>query len=195
MFAAPARRLLTLPMLLLAASLSGVVSAAAQDAAAAEAAPTRIAVVDVESVVARWQVGVALQARLDAFRTAANAEGQAHVDALNAMRDSLVAGIESLPQEELDRLQEAFASRSAEFDAFQTTKRQEAEQLQSTGFREIELALQPVLINLRDEMGYDLILNRAPGIVLITKPRVDITEVVLLRFNQATAGNPPDADS
>ncbi len=195
MFAAPARRLLTLPMLLLAASLSGFVSAAAQDASAAQAAPTRIAVVDVESVVARSQVGVALQARLDAFRTAANSEGQAHVDALNAMRDSLVAGIESLPQEELDRLQEAFASRSAEFDTFQTTKRQEAEQLQTTGFREIELALQPVLINLRDEMGYDMILNRTPGIVLITKPQVDITEVVLLRFNQATAGNPPDSDS
>jgi len=151
---------------------------------------TRVAVVDVESVVARSVLGQALQARLTEFTEATNVDGQAHLDALNAMRDSLLTGIDSLPQEELDRLQEAFASRSAEFDTFQNSKRQEAEQIRTTGFQQIEVALQPVLIVIRDELGYDLILNRAPGVVLITKPHIDITEVVLLRFNQATAPSP-----
>lgn len=168
--------------------------ASGQDGATAPGTPepaTRIAVVDVESVVARSNLGQQLQARLQAFTEATNIEGQAHLDALNAMRDSLVAGIDSLPQEELDRLQEAFTSRSAEFDAFQNTKRQEADQIRTQGFQGIEIALQPVLIGVRDEMNFDLILNRTPGVVLITKPQADITEVVLLRFNQATASSTP----
>lgn len=154
----------------------------------AQVEPTRVAVVDVESVVSRSVLGQALQQRLQEFTSETNVEGQAHVDALNAMRDSLVAGIDSLPQEELDRLQEAFASRSAEFDTFQNSKRLEAEQIRTQGFQQIEIALQPVLINIRDEYDYDLLLNRTTATVLITKPEVDITELVLLRFNQATAG-------
>jgi Skp family chaperone for outer membrane proteins len=169
------------------------ISGAPQSLAGQEA-PTRIAVVDVESVVARSALGQALQQRLQEFTEETNVEGQAHVDALNAMRDSLVTGIESLPQEELDRIQEAFASRSSEFDTFQNSKSQEAEQIRTSGFDQIQIALQPVLINVRDELGYDLILNRAPGVVLITKPHVDISEVVLLRFNQATAASPGGGD-
>jgi Skp family chaperone for outer membrane proteins len=55
--------------------------------------------------------------------------------------------------------------------------------MQSEGLREIEKQLEPVFEKVRDEGGYDLILNRVPGVVVMAGQRVDITQKVIDRLN------------
>ncbi len=42
---------------------------------------------------------------------------------------------------------------------------------------------------IREERGYDLILNRALGVVVMASERVDITDLVIERFDAATAAS------
>ena len=54
--------------------------------------------------------------------------------------------------------------------------------------RDIEIKLQPVFEKIRDDMGYDLILNNVPGVVVMSNARIDITELVVERLNSAASG-------
>ena len=58
--------------------------------------------------------------------------------------------------------------------------------MQDEGLREIERNLAPVFRQIRDEQGYDVILALTPGIVLMVSERVDITQLVLDRYNAAS---------
>ena len=50
-----------------------------------------------------------------------------------------------------------------------------------------DMSLQPIFASIRDEGGYDLILNYAPGVVVTLSERIDITSQVVERLNAATA--------
>ncbi len=53
--------------------------------------------------------------------------------------------------------------------------------------KEIEEKLQPVLDKVQSNGNYDLILNRALGVVVMASERVDITEAVIVAFDEAEA--------
>ena len=57
--------------------------------------------------------------------------------------------------------------------------------MRDDGLREIEEKLQPVLDAVQTEGNYDLILNRALGVVVMASERVDITDQVIAAFNAA----------
>ncbi len=64
--------------------------------------------------------------------------------------------------------------------------------MQEEGLMEIEKILQPVFQQVRDEMGFDIILNRVPGVVLMTSDRVDITPLLIQRLNAASSAAPAE---
>ncbi len=68
---------------------------------------------------------------------------------------------------------------------FRDDKQREGQKMQEESLREIERMLEPVFEQARQEMGLDLILNNVPGVVLMAGERVDITAMMIERFNAA----------
>ncbi|MEM9554637.1 MAG: OmpH family outer membrane protein [Acidobacteriota bacterium] len=156
--------------------------------ALAQDAPLRIAVVDLDLVVAKSPLGQQLAGRLEAFQQQAQTEAETMQTAARDIRTRLTEGVNSLSEEKLNELQKQFEDKQIEIRRFRDDKQREAQKLQSEGLREIEQQLEPVFEQIRTEGNYDLILNRVPGVVIMAGDRVDITDQVVARLESSNAG-------
>lgn len=162
----------------LALSAMAVVPVAAQ-----QNVPINIAVVDLDFVVAQSPAGQALQKQLEDFQKSAKAEvegkQQAAVDLRNRMRE----GVNSLSEEKLSEMQKQYEDIMIDIRRLGDDKQREGQKMQDEGLKAIEKELEPVFEKIRDENGYDLILNRVPGVVVMAGERVDITKKVIEALN------------
>lgn len=160
--------------------------------AAAQEKHVNIVVVDLETVVGQSASGKELQERLAKFQLEVKAEGEAKAEAARALRQRITEGVNSLSEEKLNQLQKDYEDVTIDIRRFQDDKQREGQKMQAEGLREIEKQLQPVFEKIRDEGGYDLIINNVAGVVVMANERVDITKLVIDRLNStvaAAAGN------
>lgn len=151
--------------------------------AVAQEAPIKIAVVNLDAVVAQSPGGKALQVRLEQFQQQAQVEIEALVGAARDLRERATQGANSLSAEQLAELQRQFEDKQLQMTRMRDDKTREGQKIQNEGLAAIEQQLGPVFDKLRTENGYDLILNNVAGVVVMTGPRVDITQLVLDRLN------------
>jgi outer membrane protein len=156
--------------------------------AIAQDAPLKIAVVDVEVLVAESPQGKALQERLSNFQSETSAELQRMQNDAQAIQQRITDGANSLSPDRLDELNKELEDASIALRRFRDDKQREGQKMQEEGLLGIEEVLQPIFAQVRDEMGFDLILNRVPGVVLMISERVDITPLMVQRLNSASGG-------
>ena len=159
----------------------------------AQEAPIKIAVVDLEFVVAQSPGGRALQAKLQQFSEQINAEVTNRREAAQALNQQITQGQNSLSAERLTKLQQELEDAQIGIKRYQDDKQREGQKMQSDGLRGIEAELKPVFEAITAERGYDLILNNVPGVIVLAGPRADITQLVVDRLN-ATAAAATDSD-
>lgn len=145
----------------------------------AQEGPLNIAVVDLDIVVARSPAGQQLQAQLEAFQTQAQTEAEAMSNAARDIRQRIADGVNSLSEEKLSELQKQYEDKQIEIRRFRDDKQREGQKIQNEGLQQIEKQLEPIFEKIRDDNGYDLILNRVPGVVVMAGERVDITQMVI----------------
>ena len=155
----------------------------------AQGETTRIAVVDLESVVRESEAGKELQARLWKFQRDVQAEGEAMSESARQIRQRIVEGANSLSEDKLAQLQKDYEDATIAIGRFQEEKQRESKKMQQEGLRQIEKQLEPVLRRVRDEGDYDLILNKAAGVVVMASERIDITQKVIDLLNAAQSRN------
>ena len=155
--------------------------------AVAQEAPLKIAVVDLEFIVASSPGGKALQKKLADFSEQIGAEVNNRRSAAAAIRQQLADGVNTLSEERLTRLQQDLEDAQIAIKRYQDDKQREGQKMQADGLREIEEQLKPVFEQITAERGYDLILNNVPGVIVMAGPRADITQEVLDKLN-ATGG-------
>ena len=168
------------------AAILSLVSFAAVPVAAQEA-PLKIAVVDVEVVVAESPQGKALQTRLEEFQTQVQGELQRMQNDAQAIQQRITDGANSLSEDRLNELNKELEDATIAIRRYRDDKQRQGTKIQEEGLMGIEQVLQPVFAEVRDEMGFDLILNRVPGVVLMISERVDITPLMVQRLNAASA--------
>jgi len=147
----------------------------------------KIGIVNLDQVLVESEVGKALQTRLDQFTTGVQSEGEVKTAAALELRQRIADGANTLAEDKLAELQQEYEAAATEVGRFRDDKQREGQKLQQEGLAAIEQQLQPVFESIRDEGGYDLILNFAPGVVVMTSERIDITSLVVERLNTATA--------
>jgi len=172
------RSILIVALVLLVGALLDPANAYAQ-----EGPPIKIAVVDLERVVARSSAGQKLQARLEKFQQDTQAEGEVLAEKAREIRQRITEGANSLSEDALAALQKQYEDQMAAIRRFRDDKQREGQKIQQEGLREIERQLEPVFVQIRDQGGYDLILNNVPGVVVMAADRIDITQQVIDRFN------------
>ena len=154
----------------------------------AQDAPLKVAVVDVEVLVAESPQGKALQDRLGQFQAETSAELQRMQNDAQAIQQRITDGANSLSADKLAELNKELEDASIALRRYRDDKQREGQKMQEEGLLAIEEVLQPIFAQVRDEMGFDLILNRVPGVVLMISERVDITPLMVQRLNSASGG-------
>ncbi|MFQ5349675.1 MAG: OmpH family outer membrane protein [Thermoanaerobaculia bacterium] len=157
--------------------------------AGAQEAPLRIAVIDLDRLVALSKAGQALQQKLEVFQRQVQTEGTALADRARATQKLISDGANSLSHDRLAELQAQYEDEGTEVRRFTEKKQREGAKLRDDGLKEIEGKLQPVLDQIQTSGNYDLILNRALGVVVMASDRVDITDQVLVAFDAAEGGS------
>jgi outer membrane protein len=160
----------------------------------AQDAPLKVAVVDLEAVVSQSKQGQDLQARLESFQAQVQQEMTTLNQQANDLRQRLADGANSLSETRLAELNKEYEDATIALRRFRDDKQREGQKMQEESLREIEDLLEPVFEQVRAEMGYDLILNNVPGVVLMAGERVDITAMMVERFNAASGGGDEAAD-
>jgi outer membrane protein len=168
-------------------ALLGVATLIVAGGAVAQQAPLRIAVVDLDRLVAQSVVGRQLQGELEEFQKAVQTEGKELADKARATQKLITDGANSLSQDRLEELQQQYEDESIEVRRFTEKKQREGAKMRDDGLKEIEEKLQPVLDKVQTAGNYDLILNRALGVVVMASDRVDITDQVIEEFDAAEA--------
>ncbi len=156
--------------------------------AAAQDGPINIAVVNLDYVVATSPAGQALQAELEAFRKQVQAEADTRAEAARDLRRRISEGANTLSSEKLAELQRQYEDAQIEIRRFQDDQQRELQKKQNDGLKKIEEELEPVFTKVRDEGGYDLILNNVPGVVVMIGDRIDITQEVVDKLKAEAGG-------
>lgn len=151
----------------------------------AQEAPIKIAIVDLETVVAQSKQGQDLQARMESFQQQVQQEMTTLNQQANELRQRLADGANSLSETRLAELNKEYEDATIALRRFRDDKQREGQKMQEESLREIEGLLEPVFEQVRAELGFDLILNNVPGVVLMAGERVDITAMMVERFNAA----------
>lgn len=151
----------------------------------AQEAPIKIAIVDLEAVVAQSKQGQDLQASMEGFQQQVQQEMTTLNQQANELRQRLADGANSLSESRLAELNKEYEDATIALRRFRDDKQREGQKMQEESLREIEGLLEPVFEQVRAEMGFDLILNNVPGVVLMAGERVDITAMMVERFNAA----------
>ncbi len=160
--------------------------ALASGSAVAQETPAKIAVVNLDYIVTQSPAGKALQAKLEAFQNQVQVQAEALNNEAKDLRQRMVEGANSLSEEKLAEMQKAFEDKTISIRRFRDDKQREGQKMQEEGLREVEAQLEPVFTAIRDEGGYDLILNNVPGVVVMVSQRVDITQKVLDKLKAST---------
>jgi outer membrane protein len=172
--------------LVLAAAL--LTAALGTGAAAAQDGQVKIAVVNLDYVVANSPAGKALQAQLEAFRDSVQAEAETRAQTARDLRQRIAEGANTLSDEKLAELQRQYEDAQINIKRYQDDKQREGQKMQTDGLKKIEEELEPVFTKVRDEGGYDLILNNVPGVVVMASERIDITQRVIDRLKAESGG-------
>ncbi len=172
----------------LAAALAVVSFFVTGSMAGAQPTTVKIAVVNLDFVVAQSPAGKALQAKLGAFQKQVQAEVEQRSQTARDIRQQMAEGATALSESKLAELQKKYEDATIAMRRHQDDKQREGQKMQTEGLRAVEKQLEPVFTAIRDEGGYDLILNAVPGVVVMASDRIDITQTVIDRL-AATAGN------
>ena len=167
-------RIAILGVAILALTLAG--AATAQEA-------LKIAVIDLDLLVSQSLAGRALQTQLENFQKQVQAEGKGLADKARATEKLIQDGANSLSQERLQELRDQLEDEATEVRRYTERKQREGATLRDDGLKKIEAKLQPVLDSIQGAGNYDLILNKALGVVVMASDRVDITDEVLAAFD------------
>lgn len=155
----------------------------------AQGPPLKIGVVNLDLIVASSPAGRALQSKLETFQRSVQAEGEAKTASAQDIRQRIADGANTLSEEKLSELQKELEDAQIAIRRYRDDKQREGEKMQAEGLREIEQQLEPVFRKIRDEEGYDLILNNVPGVVVMIGPRVDLTQTVLDHLGVSAIGS------
>lgn len=172
---------------ILAACLVAVAVLALPLAGKAQSAPVKIGVVNLDYIVANSSEGKQLQARLQQFQQTIQAEAAQKNEAARAIRQQIAEGANSLSEDRLSELQKQYEDAQIAIKRYQDDKQREGRKIQEEGLRAIEKQLEPVFRAVRDEEGFDIILNNVPGTVVMVSERVDVTQKVIDRLDAAAA--------
>jgi outer membrane protein len=178
----------------LAASALFLGALRAQDAAA-QAAPQKLGVIEVQRVVQESAVGKESLARVQKLQQGKQDELTRRQKELRDLEQKIQEQGKSLSEDAMDKLQKDYQAKALDLKRFQDDAQRELEEAQRKELTELEKRIMPVIDAVSKEQGYTLIFNKFQSGLLYADPALDVTDAVITKFNtQITAPAKPDAN-
>ncbi len=181
--------LLLLFLLLVVAAANSLEAQPSDDAYSAHA-PVKVAIIDVQRLVFESKVGKEALGKLRNLREQKQAEAKAMQQEIQELRERLTEGTLSLSEEKLDELQKELEEKIIDYRRFEDDADRELQKGQEKAFENIERQVMPIIRDVGVEFGYTAIFNKFQAGLLYARDEVDITDLILARFDQsAEQGN------
>ena len=176
---------------------AGATVATAQEAAATQepvqaptqvaAAPTKIGVIDVRRLVGESEAGKQAFAEIGALQTAKTAELEAASSALEQLQTQITEGRLSLSQERLNELNRELEDGTTAYRREVQDAERELQEAQGQSLGTIEREVVPLIQQIGQEQGFAVILSITDGGVVYAPEQVNITDLVVQRYNSLKA--------
>ena len=166
------------------ALIAGQLSAQPSDASG----PPRIGVIDVQRLVLESAKGQDVLERLRNLTEQKQAEADAIQQEVRDLQAQVQAGRASLSEERLAEVEKELEAKIIEYQRFEDDAEREMQEEQAGAFAEIESEMMPIITRAGAELQYTVIFNKFSSGLLFAQEKVDITDLILERYNSATAG-------
>lgn len=148
----------------------------------------KIGVIDVNRVVAESALGKEVFARLKKLQEAKIEEAKKREKELKDLEQKVSDQKFTLAEDKLAALQKDYQQKAIDFKRFQDDAERELREAEQRELRELEKKIMPVVSTIGREENFALLFNKFQSGLVYADDAVDVTEVVIKRFNAATAG-------
>lgn len=158
-------------------------------AAPASAQAQKIAVINTQEIVFESNTGKTALDGLKTLQEQKEGEIKGMQDEITTLRDRLAEGRLSLSEDKLAEMQTQLEGKLRDLRRAQEDAASEFEKRRADLLRSIEGKVMPVINQIGEEQGYDLIFNKFESGLVFAKDTVDITAQVIQRLDsQAGSG-------
>lgn len=142
----------------------------------------KVAVIDVARLLQESSAGKTAIDDLKQWQLAKQDEGNKKGTKVADLRKQLEEGRLSLSEEKLAELQKELEAKLIEYQRFGDDANRELTRRQNNMLQEIQTQVMPVIQAVGEELGYTMIFNKYESGLVFAKDTIDITNVVLERF-------------
>jgi outer membrane protein len=164
-----------------------VVAALAAPLFAQGAAPQRVAVIDVQKVLSGSNLGKLAYDRLKKIQEERIARAKKMDDDVNALDAEINQKKLSLSEDKLLDMQKQLSDKKIAMQRYAQDADREVGEARDKALQELEQKIKPVIDQIGKEMGLAAIFNKFESGLVYASDAIDITDVVVKRFNDATA--------
>jgi outer membrane protein len=159
---------------------------APKDAAAADAAPQRVVVVDIKEIIAKSVAGKAAVKNVEADVRAKEAGLEKRRLEINALRENLAKQGTLLSSEALEEKRVALQRKERELSEEVEVRREEVLKKNNIEISKVVEAIGRIVRDLAKNRNYAVVLESEPGFVVFASGRLDITDEVLKQLDSTT---------
>lgn len=173
--------------------ISVAVAALAAPMFAQGAAPARVAVIDVQRVLANSAAGKTASERLKKMQDERVARAKAMDDEIAKLDADINSKKLSLSEEKLADMQKQLSDKKIAMQRYAQDADREMGEARDRALLDLENKIKPVIDSIGKEMGLAAIFNKFESGLVYASDAIDITDTVIQRFNTAQGGTAPAA--
>lgn len=159
--------------------------------AMAQNAPARVAVIDVQKVLATSTAGKAAYERLKKMQEERIAKAKGMEDELRKLETELSTKRLSLSEDKVQELAKQINDRKIAMQRYAQDADREVGEARDRALLELETKIKPVIDALGKEMGLAAIFNKFESGLVYAADAIDLTDTVIQRFNAAVVSSAP----
>jgi len=145
----------------------------------------RVAVIDVQRILLDSKLGQGVVADLKQLKEQKEIEAQGYQVEMTTLRDRITDGRLSLSDERLGEMEQELEQKVIQYQRFQDDAERELQKKQTETFSKIETEVMPIIVQIGQQNGYTIIFNKFQSGLLFASDEIDITDLVLQRFDQS----------
>ncbi|HEX7420521.1 MAG TPA: OmpH family outer membrane protein [Thermoanaerobaculia bacterium] len=172
-----------------------VIAAALAAPMFAQTAPARVAVIDVQRVLANSAAGKTASERLKKMQDDRVVRAKQMDDEMQKLDSDINTKKLSLSEDKLTEMAKQLSDKKIAAQRFQQDAEREMGEARDRTLLELENKIKPVIDQIGKEQGLAAIFNKFESGLVYASDAIDITDSVIKRFNDATGGATPAAST
>jgi outer membrane protein len=161
----------------------------------AQTAPARVAVIDVQRVLANSAAGKTASDKLKKMQDDRVAKAKAMDDEIQKLDSDINTKKLSLSEDKLTEMQKQLSDKKIAAQRFAQDAEREMGEARDRELLALENKIKPVIDQIGKEQGLAAIFNKFESGLVYASEAIDITDTVIKRFNDATGGAAPAAST